>query len=104
MIKNIVFDFGDVFINLDKEATFRRLKKLGVKEFTDDLLELGKQYEMGMITTQEFVNTFKTLFPSISEIDFKNAWNSMLLDFPPHRLSFLKSLANPKKISNLFVE
>jgi len=97
MIKNIVFDFGDVFINLDKEATFRRLKKLGVKEFTDDLLELGKQYEMGMITTQEFVNTFKTLFPSISEIDFKNAWNSMLLDFPPHRLSFLKSLANSKK-------
>jgi len=97
MIKNIVFDFGDVFINLDKEATFRRLKKLGVKEFTDDLLELGKQYEMGMITTHEFVKTFKTLFPSISEIDFKNAWNSMLLDFPPHRLSFLKSLANSKK-------
>ena len=97
MIKNIVFDSGDVFINLDKEATFRRLKKLGVKEFTDDLLELGKQYEMGMITTHEFVKTFKTLFPSISEIDFKNAWNSMFLDFPPHRLSFFKSLANSKK-------
>ena len=97
MIKNIVFDFGDVFINLDKEATFRRLKKLGVKEFTDDLLELGKQYEMGMITTHEFVKTFKTLFPSISEIDFKNAWNSMLLDFPSHRLRFLKSLSNSKK-------
>ena len=42
MIKNIVFDFGDVFINLDKEAPFRRLKKLGVKEFTDELLKLGK--------------------------------------------------------------
>ena len=100
MIKNIVFDFGDVFINLDKEATFRRLKKLGVKEFTDDLLELGKQYEMGMITTHEFVKTFKTLFPSISEIDFKNAWNSMLLDFPPHRLSFLKSLAYGGSVNN----
>ena len=97
MIKNIVFDFGDIFINLDKEVTFKRLKELGVKEFTGELLELAKLYEMGMITTQEFVNTFKTLFPSISEIDFKNAWNSMLLDFPPHRLSFLKSLANSKK-------
>ena len=41
MIKNIVFDFGDVFINLDKEATFRRLKELGVKEFTVELLQLG---------------------------------------------------------------
>jgi FMN phosphatase YigB (HAD superfamily) len=97
MIKNIVFDFGDIFINLDKEVTFKRLKELGVKEFTGELLELAKLYEMGMITTQEFVNTFKTLFPSISEIDFKNAWNSMLLDFPPYRLSFLKSLANSKK-------
>ena len=47
MIKNIVFDFGDIFINLDKEVTFKRLKELGVKEFTDELLELGKQYEMG---------------------------------------------------------
>lgn len=97
MIKNIVFDFGDIFINLDKEVTFKRLKELGVKGFTGELLELAKQYEMGMITTQEFVNTFKTLFPSISELNFKNAWNSMLLDFPPHRLSFLKSLANSKK-------
>ena len=97
MIKNIVFDFGDVFINLDKEATYRRLKELGVKEFTDELLELAKQYEMGMLTTQGFVNSFKTLFPSISEMDFKNAWNSMLLDFPLYRLSFLKSLANSKK-------
>lgn len=97
MIKNIVFDFGDVFINLDKEATFKRLKELGVNEFTIELLELAKQYEMGMITTQEFVNTFKSYFPSISETDFKNAWNSMLLDFPLYRLSFLKSLANSKK-------
>ncbi len=97
MIKNIVFDFGDVFINLDKEATYRRLKELGVNEFTDELLELTKQYEMGMLTTQGFVNSFKTLFPSISEMDFKNAWNAMLLDFPLYRLSFLKSLANSKK-------
>jgi len=52
MIKNIVFDFGDVFINLDKEATYRRLKELGVKEFTVELLEVAKQYEMGMLTTQ----------------------------------------------------
>ena len=97
MIKNIVFDFGDVFINLDKEATFKRLKELGVNEFTIELLELAKQYEMGIITTQEFVNTFKSHFPSISETDFKNALNSMLLDFPLYRLSFLKSLANSKK-------
>ncbi|MDP5093445.1 MAG: HAD family phosphatase, partial [Polaribacter sp.] len=30
MIKNIIFDFGDIFINLDKEATYREMAKLGV--------------------------------------------------------------------------
>ena len=30
MIKTIIFDFGDVFINLDKPAIIRELKKLGV--------------------------------------------------------------------------
>ena len=97
MIKNIVFDFGDVFINLDKEATYKKLKKLGVKEFTEELLDVSKQYEMGMLTTQEFLKTVKRLFPLISELEFKNAWNSMLLDFPIHRLYFLKSLAKSKK-------
>ena len=97
MIKNIVFDFGDVFINLDKEATYKKLKKLGVKEFTEELLDVSKQYEMGMLTTQEFLKTVKRLFPLISELKFKNAWNSMLLDFPIHRLYFLKSLAKSKK-------
>lgn len=97
MIKNIIFDFGDVFINLDKKATFENLKKLGVKKFSSEMLEVTKQYEMGMLTTQEFLNTFKILFPFISELEFKNAWNSMLLDFPTYRLSFIKSLAKSKK-------
>lgn len=97
MIKNIIFDFGDVFINLDKKATFENLKELGVKKISSEMLEVTKQYEMGMLTTQEFLNTFKIFFPFISELEFKNAWNSMLLDFPTYRLSFIKSLAKSKK-------
>ena len=97
MIKNIIFDFGDVFINLDKKATFENLKELGVKKLSSEMLEVTKQYEMGMLTTQEFLNTFKFFFPFISELEFKNAWNSMLLDFPTYRLSFIKSLAKSKK-------
>ena len=29
MLKNIIFDFGDIFINLDKEATVNALAQLG---------------------------------------------------------------------------
>ena len=97
MIKNIVFDFGDVFINLDKEATFDQLRALGVTNFSIEMIEVVKQYEIGKISTQEFVDTFSLMFPAISEIEFKNAWNAILKDFPLHRLDFLRSLAASKK-------
>ena len=42
MIKNIVFDFGDVFINLDKEATFDQLRALGVTNFSIEMIEVAK--------------------------------------------------------------
>ena len=97
MIKNIVFDFGDVFINLDKEATFNQLSALGITKFSIEMIEVVKQYEIGKISTQEFVDTFSLMFPAISEIEFKNAWNAILKDFPLHRLDFLRSIAASKK-------
>jgi len=30
MIKTLIFDFGDVFINLDKEAPYIEMRKLGI--------------------------------------------------------------------------
>lgn len=97
MIKNIVFDYGDVFINLDKQATTKELTRLGVKEFTDEMRDLCFEYEMGMITTDKFVNTFTNMYPEISKGEFIDAWNAILKDFPLHRLEFLKELAASKK-------
>lgn len=97
MIKNIVFDYGDVFINLDKQATMKELAKLGVHEFTEEMRDLCFQYEMGMITTDVFVATFINMYPEISREEFINAWNAILKDFPLHRLEFLKELAASKK-------
>ena len=37
MIKNIIFDFGDIFINLDKAATIKELKVLGVSEIPESV-------------------------------------------------------------------
>lgn len=92
MIKNIVFDFGDVFINLDKEATIRELFQLGVTEITLEMMEAYQLYEVGKLTTTEFVDRFTDLYPEILANDFMNAWNAILKDFPLHRLEFLKEL------------
>ena len=97
MIKNIIFDFGDIFINLDKPATLRKLHKLGVKQLTQQMLHFAQLYEMGLLTTREFIDKFNQLYPSISHLDFKEAWNSILLDTPKSRLDFIEELALSKK-------
>ncbi len=96
MIKNIVFDFGDVFINLDKEATFKKLAKLGVDQITDDMLGIAHQYEKGEISTDDFIDFFHEKF-KINTSDLVGAWNAILLGFPKHRLQFLKELFSSKK-------
>lgn len=97
MIKNLIFDFGDVFINLDKPATFLELQKLGVEEVTDEMLEIAKVYEVGGLSTEEFVNAFTKLYPQVSEQQFIDAWNAILKDFPIHRMDFIKELKVSQK-------
>jgi len=96
MIKNIVFDFGDIFINLDKEATFKKLAKLGVDKITDAMVVIAHQYEKGEISTDDFIDFFHEKY-KISRLDLVDAWNAILLDFPEHRLRFLKELVSSKK-------
>ncbi len=97
MIKNLIFDFGDVFINLDKEATHNQLYSLGVNHISVQMIEIAQQYEIGNISTLEFIDNFTSLFPAISDSDFKNAWNAILKDFPMYRHDFLTSLVESKK-------
>ena len=96
MINTIIFDFGDVFINLDKQAIERELHQLGVTSISEDMLEIAKQYEKGVISTNDFVTSFRTKYPSISAAQFKNAWNSIILEFPEYRLEFLEHLSTSK--------
>lgn len=92
MIKNIIFDFGDVFINLDKEATYKELAKLGVTEISEEMMQQYYQYEMGLISTDDFIDFFYNKF-NIPKEKLIYSWNAILLDFPKHRLDFLKKLA-----------
>lgn len=96
MIDTLIFDFGDVFINLDKPAIERSLFNLGVTTITDDMLQTAMQYEKGLISTGDFVNAFTSKYPSISAAQFKKAWNSIILDFPEYRLEFIEKLSTNK--------
>lgn len=92
MIKTIIFDFGDVFLNLDKPATARELDKLEISHFSEEMLKQNKLYEKGLISSEEFVSGYCESFPKLTSEAFTSSWNAILVDFPQHRLEFLKKL------------
>lgn len=93
MIDSIVFDFGDVFINLDKQATPLALKKLGLTEWSSTIDSLNFNFEKGLITRTEFLAGLNNLVPKASPEEVLAAWNAVLLDFPMYRLEFLEELS-----------
>lgn len=96
MIKNIIFDFGDVFINLDKDATINELSELGVNNISPTMMQQYYNYEKGLISTDKFVEYFQNELKIDTAVLIK-AWNAILLDFPLERLQFLKELRDSKK-------
>ncbi len=93
MINTIIFDFGNVFINLDIPAAIEKtLEKLNVDSIPDEITAFNGLYEQGLISTNEFIDFYLENFPNLSKTDVIDTWNYMLKDFPEHRLEFLKNL------------
>ena len=98
MIDAIIFDFGDVFINLDKQATLDRLKNLGISQWNEDLDQLNLQYELGSISEEDFLFGIQKHTNNASIEDISEAWNAILLDFPLYRLEFLQMLSKKYRL------
>ncbi|MFD2823902.1 HAD family hydrolase [Lacinutrix iliipiscaria] len=98
MIKTLIFDFGDVFINLDKSGAMKNVLDLfEIETLSEDLIAINTLYEQGLIATEEFLEFYQDNFPNLSEKDIIDAWNYILKDFPKNRLEFLQQLAKEKK-------
>lgn len=98
MIDTIIFDFGDIFINLDKEAPLNGLKKLGLTHWNEDLHQLNLQFEKGQISEEHFLLGIQKHVPNASFDEILMAWNSILLDFPLSRLEFLQKLTKKYRL------
>lgn len=92
MINTIIFDFGDIFINLDKPGVEKAFRNLGLTEWHADLDELNKRFEIGDATELEFIEGFQKHLPNASIDEIRKAWNAVLGNFPEYRLDFLQSL------------
>jgi putative hydrolase of the HAD superfamily len=103
-IKNIIFDLGGVFMNLDFSLTEQAFAELGVQRFpemfnqhhSNDLFE---QLETGKISPEAFYDAFrKEAGIDRSNEQIENAWNALLLDFPQERLNWLKAISGKYRI------
>ncbi len=98
MIDTIIFDFGDIFINLDKQATIDGLQRLGLSSWNEDLDQLNISFEKGQISRNNFLLGIQKHIPTATIEDILAAWNAVLLDFPLHRLEFLQLLSQKYRL------
>ena len=93
MINTIIFDFGDIFLNLEKEASANAFKKIGLETLNEDLLSKNESYEKDEITESQFLESFLNYIPKSNFEEIKTAWNTIIGDFPLYRLEFLQLLS-----------
>lgn len=103
-IKNIIFDFGNVLLNINPALTAEAFKKLGIKDESDffggrSSIELMVKYERGQATSEEFIQAISS---SVSDIvtnkEIIDAWNALLLDFPSKRVELLQQLRSDYRL------
>lgn len=98
MIDTIIFDFGDIFINLEKEAQIEAFKKLGLNEPNEELIAMNDAFEKGKVTELEFINSFHKFIPNASIEEIRTAWNTIIGEFPLYRLEFLQLLSHKYRL------
>lgn len=105
MIKNLLFDLGDVIINIDvprAAVNFAKLTEKTTAEVSQIFQEkqLFRQFETGIINAKQFRNYIREILQAsdLSDVVIDLAWNSLLLELPPARVALLQTLANKYRL------
>ncbi len=103
-VKNIIFDLGNVLLDIDYSKTITAFEELGFKNFKTDFAPqamgiLFQQIETGKIEEEVFYQAIKAQseIPVTTE-QIKNAWNALLLNFRTESLSFLEKISLQYKL------
>lgn len=103
-IKNIIFDFGGVICNIDVKLTELAFHELGFSSFdkkasVTESTGLFEKFEVGSVSPQQFREAIRNfLHAPLTDQQIDAAWNALLLDIPPERISLLESLRKNYRI------
>ncbi len=93
-MNNLLFDFGNVIIDIDVDGAIGRMTKLLKSDVDRDLLTgIVNEYESARISTDIFINKIISHSrPGVQAYNIIEAWNSMLIGIPEYRLVMLTEL------------
>jgi putative hydrolase of the HAD superfamily len=104
-IKNIIFDLGNVLLNLDFDASIKAFQKLGSNgEMLDHKNAYADpifyQLEIGKVAPKEFRNKVREIlnYKNATDTQIDEAWYAMILDIPAKRVEAVKRLTKNHKV------
>ena len=103
-IKNIIFDFGNVLMDINLPAIEQKFRVLWGDAFEQASARLTRDrifdlYETGGLSTEEFVEAIRFAGPSpLSEEEVVQAWNGIFIGMPRHRFELLLRLRQQYKV------
>ncbi|MCS6820173.1 MAG: HAD family phosphatase [Chitinophagales bacterium] len=103
-ICNIIFDVGDVLIDIDYQATISAFQKLAIIDFST-IISYARQHsifdylEKGLIDPAQFRNELRRfLRADVTDEQIDQAWNSILVNYPEEKFSLLQKLKKHYRI------
>lgn len=94
----LIFDLGNVIIDIDYKRTFSLLKTKVPEAYYDRvdqfyLTDFHKNYEKGLIDSPTFRNEVRKYFEQPwSDLEVDELWNSLLCKIPSERLELVRKL------------
>lgn len=103
-ITTLIFDFGGVLVNLDKQICLHEFEKIGVFSIEKMVSKFAQSgfflaLEKGFVSAKEFRAEIRKLSEkelTDEQIDF--AWNSFLIEIPEYKLDLLFELRKKYRV------
>ena len=98
MIKNIIFDFGGVILDLDYKLTEEALNKvlettINFQDLDVETKKVFDDYERGLENDEWFIWQLQNRAVKVPQAqEVIKAWNAMLIDIRQEKLDFLKMI------------
>ena len=93
----VIFDFGNVIIDLNYERLFDQMKRTIGEDWNMDniptsIKEVMRKLEVGQINDEGFIWAFQQYNGNVNPKKIVDAWNSLLEGIPPIRMDFVKGM------------